>query len=443
MTYQGPPPPLPPNGRKVGIVEGWEVRQHEQKVANAGAWKGLFFVIGLLIVFVVGGWLVARPTLGPALTGAFIDNPGLIKLPVISGIVDVEFADRVNAPAGTSGDPVKFIVVQGEPIETIRDNLVAEGLLTDPDAFTYEIVRGEKDGLLKSGQFTMTGLYSPAQIVAQLTAGPDPEAPRTTLGLRSGWRLEQIVAYLQQEKERLDLDLDVKEFRDLALDPPPSLVSDYPMLDRAGRPDGNSLEGFLAGGTYEVPIDITADEMVRILLDEWRDTNGDLIAQARKRKVDFYEALRIASLVERETPLAKERPLVAGVYWNRINPKVNRQTGGLMQADPTVVYAADSRELADVPLKDWDRYLFWDTLGVDLNTVDVPNKYASFQTYRNTGLPDWPITTPSRASIEAALRPNTKKKFLFFVSCEGKDNHTFAKTVVQHNRNVRKCGLPV
>jgi UPF0755 protein len=443
MTQQGPPPP--PNGRKVGIVEGWEIRHDEQRQANSGAWKGLFFVIGLLAVLVVGGWLVARPVIGPVLTGAFIDNPGLVKLPVVAGVLDAEFADRVNAPAGTSLDEVRFTVAQGDHIETIRDNLVRDGLLTDAEAFTYEMVKGEKDGLVQAGRFTMTPQFSPAQIVSRLTAPPDPEAERTTLGLRAGWRLEQIVAYLQQEKERVGLELDVAAFRDLARKPPSSLVSDYNMLDasQSGRPKGNSLEGFLAGGVYEVPVDITADEMLRKLLDEWEKTNGDLIPQARRAKVDFYEALRIAALVEREIALDKERPLVAGVYWNRIDPKVNRQTAGLMQADPTVVYAADTQKLADTPLRQWDEYLFWATLGVDLNTVDLPNRYSSFQTYRNTGLPDWPITTPTRASLQAAIKPNTKKKHLFFVSCPGKNKHTFSRTVVQHNRNVRKCGLPV
>ena len=82
-----------------------------------------------------------------------------------------------------------------------------------------------------------------------------------------------------------------------------------------------------------------------------------------------------------------------------------------MQADPTVVYATDSMTLADINVKNWDEYLFWDLLGVpDYSTVDVDKKYQSFQTYQNPGLPDWPIVTPSAKSIEAALNPTTKSK---------------------------------
>lgn len=441
MSYQRPPGPPPQDGRKVGIVEGWELRRIEQKSANAGAWKGLFFVIGLLAILVVGGWLAARPVLGPALTGAFIDNPSIVRIPIFADILGAEFADRVEAPAGTSDEKVKFVVAQGDPPELIRDNLVAAGLVTDVEAFWYELTRESKDQLLQAGQFTMTPRYSPSAVVAQLAGDPDPPTPQTTLALRAGWRIEQIVAYLQQQKEALSLDLDVKTFKDLALDPPTKILTDYDMLKQV--PTGNSLEGFLAGGIYAVDIDITAEEVLRKLLDNWEDTNGDLVAKARSRKVDFYEALTIASLVERETPLDRERELVAGVYWNRIDRKINKQTGLLMQADPTVVYAADTRELGSIPLRQWDEYLFWDTLGVDLNTVDVPNSLSSFQTYRNKGLPDWPITTPSHKSLAAAISPNQKRRFLFFVSCEGENSHTFAKTVGKHNNNVRKCGLPV
>lgn len=443
MTRRGAPRPLPPGGDpRVGIIEGWELRHIEKQEANAGAWKGLFFVVAILVVLVVGGWLAARPILGSALTGLFEENPGMVRVPVVSDLLAAEFADRVNAPAGTAEDEVTFVVQDGQTIDEILAGLVERGLVADEQAFMYEITKDQKDQLIRPGEYTMTARFTPAQVVQKLAFEPDPPTPKTVLALRDGWRIEQIAAYVQQQKEveEIGLEIDVARFVELALEPAPELRDEFRSLRQAPR--GNPLEGFLAGGVYEVEIDITADELLRLLLTTWEEQNGDLVAQARRADVDFYEALRIAALVEREATLDRERARIAGVYWNRIDPRRNGPTGGLMQADPTVVYAADTATLRDRPVGRWDEYLFWDTLGVPLVTVDVPNDLSSFQTYRNPGLPKWPITTPSRKSIQAAISPNRKKGFLFFVSCPGEDKHTFAKTQTQHERNVRKCGLP-
>ena len=164
------------------------------------------------------------------------------------------------------------------------------------------------------------------------------------------------------------------------------------------------------------------------------------MAQARRKGVDFYDALTIASLVEREVKVDGDRRKVAGVYWNRLDERLNGATGGLMQADPTVVYATDTMALEDRNLNRWPDYLFWDTLGVaDLATVDVSPRLRSHQTYQNPGLPDWPIASPTRKSIEAALDPDRRKDLLFFYACPGSDTHTFARSAAQHARNIAKC----
>ena len=75
----------------------------------------------------------------------------------------------------------------------------------------------------------------------------------------------------------------------------------------------------------------------------------------------------------------------------------------------------------------------------DLANVDVSPELRSHQTYQTPGLPDWPIATPSRASIEAALDPNTKNGQLYFYACPGADEHVFARTAAQHSRNIARC----
>ncbi len=377
-------------------------------------------------------WVRSLPT-------PFEGNPGIVNLPVVSDIIAAEFADRLNQPAGDSDRKITFVVEPGDSVDTIQENLVDEGLLTDSAAFKYAVVRDRVDQLIKAGNYTMTPRITPAGIAARLEGDPDPPTPVVALDMRHGRRIEQHVAYLQQESEDTELQLDASEFLKLAQNPPKRLREQYPFLKTA--PEGTSLEGFLYGGTYEVPIDITAEELINQMLSEFGDNAGKFVSQANKKNLDFYEVLRIASLVEREAKVDSDRKKIAGVYWNRLNPKVNKQTNGLLQADPTVVYATDSMALADLPVSDWDEYLFWDLLGVtDYATVEVDKKYASFQTYQNPGLPDWPIVTPSAKSISAALDPTTKSKLLFFYACEGSDTHTFAKNFNGHQKNIDSCG---
>jgi UPF0755 protein len=434
----GPQTPQPRSGQRVGIVEGWELRRARQRDANSGAWKGLLFVVVLLIGLVIGGWIVARPVIGPAVTGLFEQNPGILNMPIVADLLRAELGDRLGRPASSEATEVKFVIDPGQTVDEIQENLVDAGLLTDPLAFKYLIMSDRVDQLLEAGTYTMDTGMSPQAVVTRLAADPDPPTPVVNLALRPGLRIEQIVAYLQAQTEETELSLDPKEFLDLATDPRPELFDEFPFLRQVS--EGNSLEGFLAGGVYPVPIDINADEFLHLLLQEWEEDSGDLVAQARKKGIDFYDALTVASLVEREVKVDTDRAKVAGVYWNRLDPKLNGATGGLMQADPTVVYATDSMALDELATGKWPNYLFWDTLGVaDLATVNVSQELQSHQTYQQPGLPDWPIATPTRASIEAALDPDRRKDFLFFYACPGSDTHTFAKTAAQHSRNIAQC----
>ena len=77
--------------------------------------------------------------------------------------------------------------------------------------------------------------------------------------------------------------------------------------------------------------------------------------------------------------------------------------------------------------------------GVPAEAACLDPEYGSYQTYRNAGLPDGPIVTPSSKSIEAALNPATKSKLLYFYACEDSDTHRFAKTFDQHQSNINKC----
>ena len=176
-------------------------------------------------------------------------------------------------------------------------------------------------------------------------------------------------------------------------------------------PEAPSLEGFFFPDTYRFPVGISAEAAAHHLVDQFLTVWHDESAGTSVPWGTPLEVVTLASLVEAETSLAEERPLVAGVYLNRL------ERGMLLQCDPTVIYALKRRG-------EWRGRLYrihWE--------VDDP-----YNTYRFPGLPPGPINNPGRAAIAAALRPE-KSAFLYFVARPG-GGHTFSRTLTEHNRAV-------
>src|SRR4029078_12127794 len=134
-----------------------------------------------------------------------------------------------------------------------------------------------------------------------------------------------------------------------------------------------------------------------------------------ERKIDFYHVLSLASIVEREAVHDVDRPLIAGVYQNRLNPKL--WVTGRLESDPTGFYVHDTIKLAAMDIAAWKTYTFWDSLpqGYQL-PAQLPDDLAGYNTYTSAGLIPGPIDTPTIASIDAALAPNTKTGYLFFLA---------------------------
>ena len=187
-----------------------------------------------------------------------------------------------------------------------------------------------------------------------------------------------------------------------------------PTAVRDLAPHAVSLEGFLFPATYEFPRHPTGQEMTAAMVKRFREEWAILPAQGengRDPSLSVAQTVTLASLVERETPKRDERPLVAGVFSNRL------RQGIPLQCDPTVVYAL---ELA----------------GKYSGTLDAANLRVEspFNTYRHAGLPPGPIANPGDASLRAARAPEETPYFYFVADTEG--GHFFSKTLAEHNRNV-------
>jgi UPF0755 protein len=177
-------------------------------------------------------------------------------------------------------------------------------------------------------------------------------------------------------------------------------------------PEAETLEGYLFPDTYRLPRAAGARELVGVMVSRFRQVFEPLGASGGSDRT-VRQIVTLASLVEKETARAEERPLVAAVYLNRL------RIGMGLQCDPTVIYALERAGRYDGNLK----------------RSDLPFD-SPYNTYRYAGLPPGPIAAPGKASLEAAVRP-ADVRYLYFVS-RNDGSHVFAGNLAEHNRNVQR-----
>jgi UPF0755 protein len=255
---------------------------------------------------------------------------------------------------------------------------------------------------LRAGSFELTTNMRPDDAFEALTTPPDP-VPTVRLTIPEGYRLTQIAERVQD-----DLGITVTRFRK-ALDGgdwslPPYLPE-----------DATSLEGFLFPKTYEfVEGEVTADDVIAKLLEQFGAEAESLPwANAEDLGVTPYEVVVIASMIEEEARLSEERPVIAGVIYNRL------EAGMTLGIDATLLY--------DDPTPDGQ-------LSFSDLEADTP-----YNTRIHGGLPPTPISSPGRASLQAALEP-AETDFLFYVLCGEDGHHAFGRTDAEHEQNRARCG---
>jgi UPF0755 protein len=223
-----------------------------------------------------------------------------------------------------------------------------------------------------------------------------------TITVPEGWTMYDIAD--EMERQRICSRDDF-----LAAAHDTSLMSDL-------APEAQSLEGFLFPSTYEFTRYTTCEQVVKKMTQNFRAVWETLDPPGAQQFPEGYtpiQVISVASLVERETPNPVERPLVAGVFYNRL------RLGDPLQCDPTVQYAL---EMKGEPRRD--------VRPEDLR-IDSP-----YNTYKHRGLPPGPIANPGEASLRAALAP-TQTDYLYFVA-NNQGGHFFSRTLAEHNRNVAR-----
>jgi len=175
-------------------------------------------------------------------------------------------------------------------------------------------------------------------------------------------------------------------------------------------PNATSLEGYLFPNTYQFTRTQSLEEMAAMMVHQFRQVAQE-IGLNSTTEADIPKIVTMASIVEKETAAAEERPRVASVYYNRLAQKV------ALDADPSVIYA-------ELLARTYQGSLHHADLSVD----------SPYNTYRFPGLPPGPIGNPGKSALEAAMHPEATT-FLYFVA-DGAGHHRFARSLEEHNRNV-------
>ncbi|HET7827998.1 MAG TPA: endolytic transglycosylase MltG [Candidatus Limnocylindrales bacterium] len=419
-------------------------RKYERYGSRNGGLGGVLRFV-LFLALLAGGVLLVMATVARPLVRAVVvpwadDNPAALRIPFVADMVREDIGDALTAPASGSANEITFVVEEGDTPQTIAPRLAERGI-ADQRAFLFLAREADLGSNLTAGRFALAGNLTPAQVIDGLMHNRITVST-IDVAFREQLRLEQMTAKLEVTE---NLPFDPKDFYDLVTKPTDALLGDYPwLLDPDVRPKGASLEGFLYPATYSLRVDAekpsTAEDLVRMMLDTFIDRVGeDRLKVPEKRGLTFYQVLTLASIVEREAVLDDEKAKIAGVYQNRIDRKPQVKTG-LLEADPTVIYAVDTDKLGGFS-EDWSKYVFWTVPDGGMRNQQLPEALDKYNTYKHRGLPPGPIATPTVASIDAALKPDTKSGFKFFVAIpEGQGAHDFSKTLAEHQKKLQKYG---
>ena len=330
--------------------------------------------------------------------------------------------DALTSPAG--GDPQyrRFEVRPGDTAYSIASNLGAAGLITDPDLFVDYVRYYRLDGELEAGTYFLQQTSTLEQIAYALT---DASAASITFGTLPGWRLEEVAQNAVGGNPLLNFS--AADFM-AAVNPgatiPPAFKARFgiPDLLSDGRPP--SLEGFMFPGEYKLPPDATATSLVETLLTAFNSAITDAMIQgAADQGLTMYQAITLASIVQREAVALDEAPLIASVYLNRL------RRGMKLDADPTVQYAIGMRDGR-----------WWPDLSgeADYYALDSAQPSPMYNTYlKQDGaplaelLPPGPICSPGLTAINAVLNP-AQTEYLYFRSCDNL-RHVFTTSLAEHS----------
>ncbi len=279
-------------------------------------------------------------------------------------------------------------------LQSIQTLLATKGIIYEDVRFLVLAKISGYSGLIQAGEFRLDTGKKPLEVLKTLVSA---KAVQYSITIREGLRASEIATIFGQGGW-----FDPRSFANLMVD------KDF--IAKLGLSDIDSLEGYLYPDTYILTRDARgAEKIMAMMVGRFNKVWGEITAGLAE-KPDLQKTVILASMVEKETGAAVERPLIAGVFLNRL------QQGMRLQSDPTVVYGLEN-------------------FSGTITRRDLQNP-SPYNTYTLAGLPAGPICSPGKDALAAALAP-TPTKALYFVS-KNDGTHHFSESLGEHNNAVQK-----
>jgi UPF0755 protein len=322
---------------------------------------------------------------------------GLAILTMLAALAAWLAVDRwLDSPMAIEGGSIRLEIPVGQPFSLTTQDLATRGVLDHPRLLAaYARFRGA-DARVRAGEYEVRPGTSPRQLLALLESGA---VVRRSITVVEGWTFRDL---------RRALGADAAIVQTLAG------KTDEAVMDALGEP-GLAPEGLFFPDTYVYDKGTTD---LAILRQARARTRSELDAAWRSRAEGLplqsaYEALVLASIVEKETALPSERARIAGVFMHRL------RSGMRLQTDPTVIYGLGAAFDGNLRRSDLER--------------DGP-----YNTYTRVGLPPTPIAMPGAAALAAAVRPDERGETYFVATGLPDGSHEFSRTLAEHERAVAR-----
>ena len=328
----------------------------------------------------------------------------------------IHYPDR---PGVGSAAAIELEVPRGASFPQVLAQLNEAGVIPADEALYFKmfVLHRGAAGKITAGKHTFRGDMTPEQVLAELVRPQRADEVRVTVP--EGRNILEVAEILSAAGFG-DVQAILATMRD-------------PALLGALMLEGESVEGYLYPDTYKFPTKATPDHIVRRMVEQHFKVYGNLKRSHREALDELKktlgwgdrEILIMASLVEKETAAKHERPLIAGVFLNRLrfasfSPK-------RLETDPTIIYGCTAALKKSTACESFEGRI----RRIHLRDPDNP-----YNTYTHEGLPPGPITNPGKAALESVLAPK-KSRFLYFVSRNDK-THQFSKTIAEHDAAVEK-----
>jgi len=342
---------------------------------------------------------------------------GFIGLVLVT-IVYQQYLDTPIDPG--RAEPAVIKVPKGN-LREVLTVLVDNNLVTQPTLFELHASLTGKATQVKAGTFFLDYRWTPSELLHHLVEGTSPAT--RILRLPPGLNQWKVSSRVDKSglgtRSRFEELMRSKHLPDmLGLSIPAPDPARFKGLDLSFRAP---LEGYLYPGTYEFPWEAAEGDVLERTTQAFRRVFKELLVKHDNQVKDLmktynlrhHDLVILASLVEKEGVMDDERPMIAGVFYNRL------RDGWKLQTDPTLVYHPDAYK--DRPSPTYRR-----------------NKSMPYNTYARKGLPPGPIANPGRASLEAVMNPEKSPFFFFVARADGSRRHTFSKTLDEHRKKIRK-----